>query len=113
MKLFTLSTKDFFSLPGKSLLVLLFSSLSFANVFGITKTFTGPGDFSDATKWNSGILPSAGDDLNISGICTIDNNGATDNVAYGTLTIGNGSVGTLNWVTGGTNKLNVSSISSS
>ena len=74
-----------------------------------SKTFTGPGNFSDATKWNGGTLPVAADDLTISGICTVDNSATTDNVAYCALIIG----GTLQWAFGGTNRLNVSNVSAS
>lgn len=75
------------------------------------KTFTGTGNFSDATKWTGGTLPLAGDNLIIDGTCTVDNNAGTDNLAYGTLTIGTASGRTLNWAAGGTNRLNVSNVS--
>lgn len=76
-----------------------------------TKTFTGTGNFSDATKWTDGTLPTVGENLIIDGACTVDNNASTDNIAYGTLTIGTATGRTLNWITGGTNRLNVSNIS--
>ena len=47
----------------------------------------------------------------IDGTCTVDNNVGTDNVAYGTLTIGTAIGRTLNWVVSGTNRLNVSNVS--
>jgi CSLREA domain-containing protein len=75
------------------------------------KTFTGTGSFSDATKWTSGTLPVAGENITIDGSCTVDNNGGTDNVAYGTLTIGTATGRTLNWAAGGTNRLNVTNVS--
>jgi len=75
------------------------------------KTFTGPGNFSDSSKWNGNSVPAAGDDLKISGTCTFDN--AANNLAYGALDVGSGAAGTLQWPVGGTNTLNVSSISSS
>jgi hypothetical protein len=53
------------------------------NAYGAAKTFTGPGNFGDATKWNGGTLPVAGDDLTINGTCTVNNSVSTDNVAYG------------------------------
>ncbi|MEO6734084.1 MAG: DUF2341 domain-containing protein [Ferruginibacter sp.] len=75
------------------------------------KVFTGTGNFSDATKWTGGTLPVAGENLIIDGACTVDNSGTTDNVAYGTLTIGTATGRTLNWITSGTNRLNVSNVS--
>ena len=74
------------------------------------KTFTGPGNFSTAALWNGGTLPAAGDSLRINGTCTFDNGAA--NLAYGTLNVGFGAVGTLNWPAGGTNTLNVTTVSS-
>lgn len=94
-----------------SLIVLLFSFVS-ADVFGITKTFTGNGNFGDPTKWNGGTLPVAGNDLIINGTCTVDNNVATDNVAYATIIIGNGPAGILKWAVGGTNRLKITNVSS-
>src|SRR5689334_563515 len=41
--------------------------------FAANKTFTGPGNFSDNTKWNGNSLPAAGDNLTIKGACTFDN----------------------------------------
>jgi len=78
----------------------------------VTKTFTGTGNFSTAICWNGGTLPVAGDNLVIDGTCTVDNNVGTNNVAYGTLTVGTGTVRTLNWAVGGTNRLNVTNIGS-
>ena len=49
--------------------------------------------------------PVAGDNLTINGICIVDNNVLTNNVAYGSLTVGNASNGTLKWAAGGTNIL--------
>src|SRR5256885_13817149 len=94
------------------LLVFLFSSFFLKNAFAVNKSFTGPGNFSDAINWNGGTLPITGDNLDIDGTCTIDNNALTDNVAYGTLTIGNSIPGTLNWDVGGTNRLSVQNIKS-
>ena len=76
-----------------------------------TKTFTGVGSFSDATKWTGGTLPVAADNLIIDGACTVDNNAGTDNVAYGTLVIGTATGRTLNWAASGTNRLNVTDVS--
>jgi hypothetical protein len=76
-----------------------------------TKTFTGTGNFSDAARWTGSILPVAGESLIIDGACTVDNNAGTDNVAYGTLTIGTATGRTLNWVASGTNRLNVTNVS--
>ena len=75
------------------------------------KIFTGIGNFSNPSRWTNGNLPAAGDNLIIDGTCTVDNNAGTDNVAYGTLTIGTATGRTLNWAAGGTNRLNVSNVS--
>lgn len=75
------------------------------------KTFTGTGNFSSAPNWTGGTLPIAGDYLIIDGACTVDNNVGTDNVAYGTLTIGTATGRTLNWVSSGTNRLKVTNVS--
>ncbi|MGD0092301.1 MAG: autotransporter-associated beta strand repeat-containing protein [Planctomycetota bacterium] len=72
-------------------------------------TFTGPGNFSNAALWG-GTLPGANQNLRINGTCTFDN--AASNLAYGTLSVGNGAIGTLNWPVGGTNTLNVTAVSS-
>src|SRR5438105_1359033 len=104
MKTFILYTRDSFSLQHRLLLVL-FSFFLFTNVFGVTtKTFSGPGNFSNATLWG-GTLPAAGNNLVINGTCTFDN--AASNLVYGTLVIGSASAGTLNWPASGTNTLNV------
>jgi len=76
------------------------------------KTFTGTGNFSTAARWSGSSLPSAGDDLVIDGTCTVDNSSSTDNVQYGSLTIGNASTGALNWAAGGTNRLNIYNLDS-
>lgn len=96
--------------PRLFLLTLLFLLLVQFTMHG-QKTFTGTGNFSDATKWTSGTLPTAGQNLIIDGTCTVDNAAGTDNVAYGTLTIGTATGRTLNWAAGGTNRLNVSNVS--
>lgn len=93
----------------KLLFFLLFNLLS-SLIIGATKTFTGPGNFSDPTKWNGSILPSAGDDLRINGSCTFDN--AANNFVYATLIVGSGTSGSLIWPSGGTNTLNVTAVSS-
>src|SRR6185295_11112785 len=80
--------------------------------FGAVKTFTGPGNFSDATKWNGFTLPVAADILRINGACTVNNSALTDNIAYGALTIGFSALGSLSWPAGGTNRLNVININS-
>ena len=72
-----------------------------------TKTFTGTGNFSSATNWG-GTLPAAGNNLIINGVCTIDS--ATANLAYGTLTVGSSTTGSLAWAVAGTNTLNVTGI---
>lgn len=79
-------------------------------VFAGTKTFTGTGNFSDATKWG-GTLPAAGQTLQINGVCTFDN--AAANLTYGNLTLGSGSTtGSIVWPVGGTNTLDVNAVSS-
>ena len=97
-------------------LSLLFTFFIFCitDVSGAAKTFTGGAGFifGDATKWTGGTLPVAGDDLTINGICIVDDNILTDNIAYGTLVIGGSSAGTLSWAASGTNRLNVSNTSS-
>jgi hypothetical protein len=76
-----------------------------------TKVFSGPGNFSDPTKWSGGAVPAASDTLQINGVCTVDS--ATANLSYGTLAVGTTSVGTLQWPVGGTNTLRVRGILSS
>src|SRR5688572_21868742 len=100
---------------SKLLIILLLFSISRSEVSGAIKTFTGGVNFTfgNASKWNGGTLPVAGDDLIINGICIVDNNVATDNVAYGNLLIGGTSAGTLSWASSGTNALNVTNVSSS
>ncbi len=96
----------------KRLLLLLGSLLLLGPaVPAANKTFTGPGNFSDPTKWNSGTLPAAGDNLQINGTCTFDN--AAASLVYGNLVVGFTSAGTLNWPVAGTNTLNVGAVSSS
>ncbi len=77
----------------------------------VTKTFTGTGNFSTAARWTGGTLPLASDNIIIDGACTVDNNAGTDNLAYGTMKIGTATGRTLNWIVGGTNRLNVSDVS--
>lgn len=78
-------------------------------VYSANKVFTGPGNFSDPTRWNGNSLPTANDNLRIRGVCTFDN--SASNLQYGTLTVGQGiQAGTLQWPAGGTNTLRVTSI---
>src|ERR1700704_7192008 len=102
-----------FSNLYRFLLVLLFSSFLVLKVLGAPKIFAGGAGFTfgDATNWTGGTLPVAGDDLTINGICIVDNNVLTDNIAYGTIAIGGSSAGTLSWAAAGTNRLNVSNVS--
>ncbi|MBA4312717.1 MAG: hypothetical protein C0417_08815 [Chlorobiaceae bacterium] len=79
-------------------------------VVSANRTFTGPGNFSDATKWSGSSIPNAGDNLWIRGTCTFDN--AANSLAYGALDVGHTVAGTLNWPVGGTNTLNVTDVSS-
>ena len=90
----------------KALIALIVCSSTSSSVAAI-KTFTGPGNFSDATKWG-GTLPIANDTLRIDGICTNDN--AAANLIYGTLQVGRNANGTLVWPVGGTNTLRVTGI---
>ncbi|MDE3090186.1 MAG: hypothetical protein KGJ80_12455, partial [Chloroflexota bacterium] len=62
--------------------------LSSKPVFAATRTFTGPGNFSDATKWNGGTPPGTGDTLQINGAVPFDN--AASSVAYRMLTLNTG-----------------------
>src|SRR5690349_17888936 len=75
-------------------IVCLSSLLMAAN-----KTFSGPGNFSDATKWNGNTLPGAGDQLKINGACTYD---VATNVVYGNLNLGNPTPGQLSLNSGTT-----------
>lgn len=94
------------------ILFFIYSITSSFNLRAANKTFTGGagGNFSDATKWNLGTLPVAGDNLRINGTCTFDN--AANNLVYGTIDVGRAIPGTLNWPVGGTNTLNVTAVSS-
>jgi fibronectin-binding autotransporter adhesin len=74
------------------------------------KIFTGPGNFSDSTKWSDNQIPLATDRLLINGFCSFDN--AAANLAYGALVLGQDASATLSWPSGGTNTLNVSGVSS-
>ncbi len=78
-------------------------------VMAATRVFTGPGNFSDPSKWG-GTLPKARDTLQINGVCIFDN--AASNLNYGPLVVGNTAAGTLVWPAGGTNTLRVSGITS-
>src|SRR4051794_9760929 len=93
---------------GIALLVLSFCA------GGANKSFTGPGSFSDNTKWTGATLPVAGDNLTITGQCTFD--ALANNLAYGTLAVGTsggaGTTGSVVWPVGGTNTLNVTTVSS-
>ncbi len=95
----------------RKIITVLFLFLFPPFFFSATKTFTGPGNFSDATKWNGGTLPVAGDDLRINGVCTFDN--AANNLVYLSLNVGFAAAGTLNWSAAGTNTLNVTAVTSS
>ncbi|MEO6734085.1 MAG: DUF2341 domain-containing protein [Ferruginibacter sp.] len=77
------------------------------------KIFTGTGNFSATARWTGSSLPLAGDYLIIDGNCTVDNYAATNNIAYGPLVIGRTAAYTLSWATSGTNRLNVTNVSSS
>lgn len=88
-------------------LLFFLSSVFFTDAFAANKTFSGAGSFSNALLWDLNTLPVAGDNITINGNCTVDNNAATDNVAYGNLVIGLTTAGTVTWPVGGTNTLSV------
>ncbi len=76
--------------------------------FSANKTFTGPGNFSDATKWSGSSLPVSGDDLQIDGSCIFDD---TRGLTFGRLNLGNPSpAGMISWASGSTANLIVERI---
>ncbi|HEY0041103.1 MAG TPA: hypothetical protein VGB71_10595, partial [Flavisolibacter sp.] len=89
----------------------VYTTTATITVVASTKIFTGTGNFSDPVRWTGGTLPTAGENLVIDGACTVDNSVTTDNIVYGTLTIGTATGRTLSWIAGGTNRLNVSDVS--
>ncbi len=93
----------------KSFIVLILLSTSIISL-GANKTFTGPGNFSNAALWG-GTLPVAGDNLRINGTCIVD--AAASNLVYGMLQVGRTAVGTLSWTAASSTKtLNVSTVTS-
>ena len=89
--------------------ISFFTLAGFNTANAVNKTFTGPGNFSDGTRWSGGTLPLAADVLRINGACTIDN--AMNNLAYGTLEISFGTLGSsIVWPSGGTATLSVTSV---
>ena len=94
---------------NKKYIIAFIAFLYYTISYSANKTFTGPGLFSNAAKWG-GSLPVAGDNLFINGVCTFDN--AANNLAYGSLTIGNTVSGSLIWLAPGTNTINVTDVSS-
>jgi hypothetical protein len=95
-----------------TIIILTLATASFSEVFGAAKTFTGPGNFSDPSKWNSGSLPPEGDDLRINGICYITNNAWIDSTIFGSIDVGRGSAGSLVWTAGSTSRLHVDGLTS-
>jgi hypothetical protein len=85
----------------------IFSLLLVTDASATMRIFTGTGNFGTAARWDGGTMPTANDTLIINGICTVENNAATDNVAYAGVAIGYLGTGTLNWAVGGTNRLRV------
>ncbi|HKR65406.1 MAG TPA: hypothetical protein VJZ00_16860, partial [Thermoanaerobaculia bacterium] len=72
--------------------------------------FTGPGNFSDTSKWSGSALPIASQDFIILNSCTFDNGAPTR--AYGDMQIGNGSTaGNLTWQSGNSVVLDVDDVS--
>ena len=63
-------------------------SSSFKHVTVVAAIFTGPGAFSDSTKWTGGVLPGAGDSFAILDACTYDAGSALD---YVTMYLGHGA----------------------
>src|SRR5512146_36882 len=80
------------------------------SAIAVSKTFTGPGNFSNAALWSGGTLPVAGDNLRINGSCVYD---VTTNLAYGYLRVGRTTAGTLTWPAGSTSVLQVAYVYSS
>lgn len=71
--------------------------------------FTGPGAFSDTSKWSGNALPPAGEDFQIVGTCTFD--GASPVRAYGDMTLGDGTAtGTVVWESGNAVVLDVDDV---
>ncbi len=87
--------------------LLLLSLIVSTDANATMRYFTGTGNFGSAANWNGGTMPSSSDTLIINGICTVENNAATDNVAYAGIAIGYGTTGTLKWPVGGTNRIRV------
>jgi hypothetical protein len=72
-------------------------------------TFTGPGSFSDTTKWSNASLPAAGDPFVILGSCIFDNGVPVR--AYAAMTVGNGTTsGNLSWQNGNSIVLDVETL---
>ena len=90
-----------------ALLISIFSLFTI-NCFAATKTFTGPGIFSNATLWDLSTLPTAGDSLQINGACTFDN--AASNFSYGPLNIGFTIAGSIIYPVGTANTLSVTNV---
>ncbi len=96
-----------FSIPGDG--TSPFTAV-FTTTFGADKIFTGPGNFSDPTKWNGGTLPTAGQSLQILGTCTFD---VTTQLTYASITLGDGSTaGNLTFSSGTSDILKVTDINS-
>ena len=95
----------------RTLAVLFLIITCFQPLVAATKTFTGPGNFSDAGKWNLSALPAAGDNLQINGVCIYDN--AAANLVYGNLNIGATVSGSVFFPVGAVNTLDVLNVSSS
>lgn len=67
-----------------------------------SQTFTGIGNWQDAERWDTGVLPADGATTIINGTCEIsDNIGAEISINPGRIIVGQGTTGTLS-VTGGT-----------
>src|SRR5262249_26217774 len=74
-------------------------------------TFTGPGNFSDTTKWSASAVPLAGQDFVIVNSCTFDSGSPAR--AYGNMTLGSGATaGTISWQSGNGVTLEVNNVAS-
>jgi adhesin/invasin len=107
---FTISTKDN-SVESVTITATDTSSKtgSTSAISIVAKTFTGPGSFSDTSKWSGNALPAAGAPFTIVNSCTFDN--AAPTRAYGSMTLGDGvTSGSLSWQTGNSVVLDVDDV---
>jgi hypothetical protein len=80
-----------------------------ANIDVQAKVFTGPGSFSDTSKWSGNSLPNAGANFRILNACTFDN--AAPVRTYGDMLLGTGATtGALSWQVGNTVVLDIDDV---